>query len=965
MKSSLQLRVLGPVELSIAGQRVDLDSPKVRTLLAALIANRGRVLTVDTLIDMLWGESPPATAHKSIHKYVSQLRRHLGDALLTRPGGYMFDVDASSLDVALFESALDDMQTLDDKSIEDALALWRGEPYPELADTNWGPVETARLNELRFQAVETLVDRRLEAGRHRDLIGNLETMVAADPFRERLWAQLMIAYYRSGRQSDALAAYQRLRRALEEGLGLDPSPELRDLEERILLHDPSLAPPPEPVASNLPRHLSSFVGRNNEISELSDLLSDHRLVTLVGTAGSGKTRLATETAGAILDRFTEDGVWFVDLSPTRSPDQVVDAVAAPLGVGRLGTQDTETLLVDYLSSRHLLLIMDNCEHVLAKVAEVTQRLLERSPRLIVLATSRERLGIPGEVVVDVTPLPYPGEDEAATLDFDAVQLFVDRVRAVTGEEDPGEALGLVGEIVRRLDGIPLALELAAARTRGLGLVGLRENLNERFSLLSSASGTDRHQTLQAAIDWSYLHLDPPEQILFARLSVFRGGFDLKAAVEVCGDTPLEAQSVPALLAGLVDKSLVEGRGGERRRYRLLETLREYSLRMLDPSEASGLRDAHAAYYCRFAEEAASHLRGPDQTSWRGALRSDQDNMRKALNWAATTSPETLVRLAVALGVFWDSVGPRVEGHEWLSRAVEMSDGLDPELRIKALLQASDLYSSQHASLPREYAERALAESRAVGDTRNEARALRALSWALALDGRNEEAHRVGMDALALFADHDDPWELALWNERIGQATYRDPEWSIQMLRRALDLYRQVGDRGREALVLYKIAEQLWGSNGDLEKAMELGAEAIRISDELGNTHDGAHARLAYGRMLRRAGRLDESEAVLAETAALLGRQVTRKPVSESSVRVSSAALLWPSAGPRGRRWPGWPESLQTPGPPRLRCRCSAMSMSWEPSSTSRPPRRLKENARLGSSSSRRSWERTPSTRPGC
>jgi tetratricopeptide (TPR) repeat protein len=296
------------------------------------------------------------------------------------------------------------------------------------------------------------------------------------------------------------------------------------------------------------------------------------------------------------------------------------------------------------------------------------------------------------------------------------------------------------------------------------------------------------------------------------------------------------------------------------------------LGVLDPDASSRLRDSHADFYRRFAEEAASHLKGLDQTSWRELLRTDQDNLRKALHWAAATSPETLVRLAVALAVFWDSVGPRREGHEWLRRAVEQSSGLEPGLRIEALLQASDLYSSQHASLPREYAERALAESRAIGDTRNEARSLRALSWALALDGRNEEARTVGMEAAELFADEDDPWELALWNERIGQATYRDPAWSIEMLSRALDLYRQVGDRGREALVLYKIAEQISGSNGDLNKALELGAEAIRLTEELGNAHDAAHARLAYGRMLRRAGRFEESQAVLAEAADQLGKQ---------------------------------------------------------------------------------------------
>ncbi|HET7846456.1 MAG TPA: AAA family ATPase, partial [Acidimicrobiia bacterium] len=644
------------------------------------------------------------------------------------------------------------------------------------------------------------------------------------------------------------------------------------MEERILLHDPSLTPFTGPARHNLPGALTSFVGRSGEMTELIALLDDRRLVVLLGTAGSGKTRLAVETGRALLDRFTEDGVWFVDLAPVRSPDQVADAVAKGLGVGRLGDQDTETVVVDYLSTRRPLLVMDNCEHLLARVAQMTQRLLETSPGLVVMATSRERLGVPGETILDVNPLPYPDVTEPVTEDFDAVRLFIDRVKTIRPDQPLGSSLDVVGEIARRLDGIPLALELAAARAHGLGIVELRDRLDDRFSVLSSPSGIDRHQTLEAAVDWSFRLLNRDEQILLGRLSVFRGGFDLNAAVDVCGYQPLDPSAVPAMVADLVDRSLVVASGGGRRRYNLLETIREYATRVVDPTESARLRDAHADHFLRFAEEAAEHLRGPEQTEWRALLRVDHDNLRKALRWAATTSPETLVRLAVALAVFWDSVGPRSEGHEWLRRAVDVSPGLDPLLRVEALLRASDLYSSQHASLPREYVEQALAEARVIGDPAVEARALRALSWALALDGRTEEARTVGMEALQLFADQDNPWELALWSERMGQASYRDPEWSIGMLHQALDLYRRVGDRSREALVLYKIADQLSGSHGDLEVATDYAERAIAISEEVGNVHDGAHARLEYGKVLRRAGRLGESVEVLGEAVAQLSRQ---------------------------------------------------------------------------------------------
>jgi predicted ATPase len=884
MTTSLHLRVLGPIEVLIDGQRVDLGSPKARMLLAALAVNRGRVVTVGTLVETLWGEEAPATARKSIHKYVSQLRQLLGAALATRPAGYVVDLDDLSIDAVAFENAVKTLTELSDEDIEEALALWRGEPYPELASTDWGPTESSRLTELRLQAMEALVERRLASGRHSEVIGELETMVAAHPFRERLWAQLMLAMYRSGRQSDALAAYQRLRRRLGEELGIEPSSDLKELEERILLHDPSLTPLIGPTRHNLPAALTSFIGRRREMAELTSLLEVSRLVVLLGTAGSGKTRLATETGRAVFDRFSDDGVWFVDLAPVRSADGVADAIAKALGVGRLGDQDTDTILVDHVRARRLLLVLDNCEHLLARVAQVAQRLLEGSPGLVVLATSRERLGVPGESILEVNPLPYPDETEPVTKDFDAVRLFVDRVRAVSRDDDPGMLFDVVGEIVRRLDGIPLALELAAARAHGLGLVGLRDHLDDRFSVLSSPAGIDRHQTLEAAVDWSYRLLSGPEQILFGRLSVFRGGFDMNAAVDVCGHEPLDRPAVAALVAGLVDKSLVVAGGVGRRRYILLETLREFAMRVVDSTESAPLRDAHADYFLRFAEEAAEHLKGPEQTDWRTLLRMDHDNLRKALHWAATTSPEKLVRLAVALAVFWDSVGPRSEGHERLRRAVEVSQGLDPLLRIEALLRASDLYSSQHASLPREYAKQALAEARAIGDRRGEARALRALSWALVIDGRTEEARTVGMEALDLFAGQDDPWELALWSERMGQASYRDPEWSIGMLQQALDLYRSVGDRSREALVLYKIAEQLSGSHGDLELAVDYAERAIAISEAVGNVHDGAHARLEYGKVLRRAGRLGESAAVLSESVT----QLTRQGDERCTVRALSA-----------------------------------------------------------------------------
>ncbi len=863
---TLHVNVLGPLELSVEGEAVDPGSPKARALLVALVLHRGRVASVETLVEMLWGDDPPTTAHKSIHKYVSLLRRPLGDAIVTRTGGYMVDREKVVVDVDRFEEALSGDPDIE--TIRETLALWRGDPYPELADTDAGVAEAGRLGEIRLRAIEALLARQIEAGRAAEVVGDLETLVTTHPYRERLWALLMRALYRSGRQSEALGAFARLRRVLGEELGIDPSPELRTLEEQILLHDPALAPP-APAVHNLPATITSFIGRDTEMEELGRLLATTRLVTLLGPAGSGKTRLAIETGRSHLGRFP-DGVWFIDLAPALSPDQVLESIAKPLGVGRFGEAELGGLLFGYLAERGPLLIVDNCEHLVAKVAETVRTLLERCPRLVVLATSRERLGVTGETIFDVMPLPYPGVDDPVSEVYDAVRLFMDRVRSVTGA---GEGTPeVVGEIVRRLDGIPLALELAAARVRGLGLIELRDHLDDRFSILSSPTGVDRHQTLQAAVDWSYRLLGVPEQVLFRRLSVFRGGFDLDAVVAVCGFEPVEPRTVPTLLSDLVDKSLVTAVGGASRvRYNLLETLREYAAQAADPSESTRLRDAHAGHFLEIAENAQRFLRGPEQREWLALLRTDHDNLLKALRWVATTSPELLARFTIALSPFWDQVGPRAEGHEWTMRAIEVSAGLDPRLRVDLQIEASNLASSKNAAVPRGYALGAVDEARAIGYRLGEARALLALAWAYAIDARTEEANAIGVEAFELLGD-DDPWEQGLWYERMGQASFKDPERSLEMLGRALDIYRTVGDRSREALVLYKVAEQLAGSGRDLEGALAHARSAIEVCEEVGNIHDGAHARLEYGKVLRRAGRFAEAMATLEEALAELTKQ---------------------------------------------------------------------------------------------
>ena len=772
--------------------------------------------------------------------------------------------------------------------LEKGLELWRGDPYPELADVT-DVTERTRLSEIRGSAVEDLMQARLDLGEHDGLVGELEALVSEHPLRERLWGQLMVALYRSGRQSEALQAYQRLRRKLVEELGIDPSEEIQELERRILLHDRGLSLSTTSTGgNNLRPALTSFIGRTAELREVSDLLSSTRITTLIGPAGSGKTRLACEVAAGLVDDFT-DGVWFVDLAPLTSPDQVADAIAAPLGVGGQTGRPTEAILRDYLPGRRLLLIIDNCEHLVARVAHLATDLLQADLDLTVLATSRERLGIPGEVLYEVPPLACPDDDEDIE-DFDAVLLFLERARDADPhfELDPPNRAS-VAEICRRLDGIPLTLELAAARVRSLPPVELRRHLDQRFTLFTSPVRTElaRHQTLQAALDWSYQLLDQREQALFRRLSVFRGGFRPEAAAQICGFEPLDHAQALHLLPELIDKSLVVvdyDPVTARTRYFLWETLREYGQERLDAREAGALRDRHAARFRDLAEEAAAHLRGPQQQAWLRVLADDHDNLRKSLRWSSTTDPETAVRTAIALTDYWDSVGPRAEGHEWLQRAVTLSDMLGSELRIGTRLAASDLFSSAHASVPIQYAEEALAEALRVGDVAGEARALRALSYASTLGERSDEGAELGRRALRIFEGLDDPWETALCLERLGQADYQEPARSMAHLERSLSLYRQVGDRKREALALSKLAERLAQGTGDTMKAAGYAEEAVAICDEMGSLNDHAHALLEYGKILRRLG---EPERAVGTLEKALG-QLSKSGDERCSVRTLTA-----------------------------------------------------------------------------
>jgi predicted ATPase/DNA-binding SARP family transcriptional activator len=682
----LELRILGPVQAVRDGRDVPLGGPKQRAVLALLVMDAGRTVPAGQLAEALWQGSPPPGASKTLRSYVSRLRAALGPevAVMARGGGYALVagpdlVDASRCEqlVGAGQGALGAGETATAANrFSAALALWRGRALADVADVQPLAMEGARLEELRLVAVEGRIEASIALGLHGEAIGELERLVTEYPVRERLWRLLVLALYRSERQADALAAYRRARVMLAEELGLEPGEELRELAQAVLRQE--VAAPPRQEPHVLPKRLTSFLGRGEELAALDRLLGQARLVTLTGVGGVGKTRLAVELAACVLERFP-DGVWLADLAGVSEPELVPSQVMESLGVRQSGDMPVIEALRYRLRSEELLLVLDNCEHLLDSCAPLAAELLGGSPGLRIVATSREPLGVPGEAVFAVPPLAVPAESaEAAAMAMSpAVRLFLDRAAAARTGSDSLATPETVAGICRALDGLPLAIELAAARASALSVAEIETRLADKFRLLAyrrPVTGA-RHQALKAAIDWSYALLSASERSLFRALSVFAGGFRLAEAATVCaGGDEADTLDLVDLLVGkslVVAETLAAGT-----RYRLLETIREYGVNQLDEAgegdEADRVRLRHATAFLDLAE------RERDLTVLAGEL----DNFRAALEWSLAREGEIGPRLAAALGSFWLARGLYQEGQSWLERALAV---VSPGGRLRAEL----------------------------------------------------------------------------------------------------------------------------------------------------------------------------------------------------------------------------------------------------------------------------------------
>ncbi|MEU7893212.1 BTAD domain-containing putative transcriptional regulator [Nonomuraea sp. NPDC049152] len=814
----MRFAILGPLEVHTDdGRPVRVRERKVRTLLADLLAHEGQVVPADRLVDDLWGDEPPADAHAALQTRIWHLRRALEsaepgarDLVVSQAPGYV--LRAADLDAARFRALVAEGR------LDEALDLWRGPALADFADAPFAAATITHLEELRLTALEDQAERRLALGHQVELAA----LVAAHPLRERLRALHMRALYRAGRQSEALDTYARGRALLADELGLDPGRELTALHEAILRQDSSL----DPSASHLPAALTELVGRDADLLRLRASLDRFRLVTLTGPGGVGKTRLAVEAARGL------PGARLVELADSDDPAQAV--------VEAYGLRDESDLSAALRAQRASLLVLDNCEHLIEPTAALAAALLRAVPSLRVLATSREPLAIPGEHVHAVPPL----DAEAAT-------------RLLT-RLAPSLSAGGAATLVPRLDGIPLAIELAATRARTLGIHALAERLDQHLLSAEQRGTPSRQRTLRAVIDWSWDLLTEPERTVLRRLAVHADGCTLEAAERSCAEPGVD---VADTLARLVDRSLLTPGP----RHRLLQTVKTYCLERLDEAgELAAVQGRHAAYYTALAERADPHLRGPDQRAWLATLDAEAANLRAALDHA----PAGLAhRLVDSLAWYWFLRGRLTEARRHLAHALRRG----PDARAAAWLAAFTLLSGEPAD-----------PDAALAGFHDDAAGLARARWflAFALRGIGDDATHLTDLALATFRELGDRWgQAAALSTRAAKALLAGDLTALHDDALAgLDTFRALGDRWGRTRAADQLATHA-EITGDYARATALRTEGLRLIEELGLTSEISWRLSGLGRLALLTGDHERSRSLHTRAKRLAAEQAN-KPAEE-------------------------------------------------------------------------------------
>lgn len=871
----MRVSILGPVDIVRDGETVALRRAKDRAALSVLVARRGSAVPADAMIEALWGAEPPASAGASLQAAVSNVRRALGGRVERTAGGYLLQLDDAELDSAQFETLARDADralragdaTGAERLAADALALWRGDAFGTDAGFPIVSAEASRLDELRACTAEVRAEALIELGRHGPASAELEALAEAHPLRERVCLLRMLALYRAGRQADALRAYQEHRVHLVEKLGIEPAPEVRELERRILEQDPSLMETDHvrdgatSVLGTMPSVFTRLIGREDELALVSKLLEDRAVVTITGAGGTGKTRLAVELARRAA--AAGDHVWFVPLAGVESADLVSVAVGEAIGVReRPGTTVVGVLEVA-ISGRDALLVLDNCEQVVEGAAPFVAELVSALPRVRVVATSRAVLGVAGEAVVRLTSLEVPGDEESAEaeiIQYPAVRLLLDRVMDANPTFKLTQSTSAAAAaIARRLDGMPLALELAAARSRALPLEQVAASLDDL---------TEGELGVKA--DWSYDLLLAVEQAAFRRLAVFAGGSGLDAATSVVSDDALvPASAVPRLLWSLADQSLlVPGAAGGRARYAMLEPLREYALgKLAAAGEEDDARRRHLRWAISLAQHGQAAIGRAGEVDALVALDAETKNLRAALGYAfsSTATAADGAWLALALAPYWSARGWFREGLLWcrqaLAVAVSDTDRFAAQSRIGSYLAQLGQLDEAQSLLE------SLLDESVPDDVR--ASAAQSLATAQLFAGRPEQARTSSETALTLAEGLGDEERVLYAISSLGVcdrfvADYGSAE---DRFRQAAELARSRGDGRHLGLSLANLGA-VAGAQGRPAEARGLLDEAIEVLRPLRAQHLLAAAHGTLGNQLVALDDLPAAEEAYAAAADL-------------------------------------------------------------------------------------------------
>jgi len=850
-QDAMHFMVLGPLQITENGEEIILGGHRQRSVLVLLIVDAGSAVSIDRIVSEIWPDESVETVRDSLYTYVSQLRKALGkDRIARSDGGYRLDLlESDTIDSVTFESAAAQARRLLGSNPEAAsqllgagLDLWRGRPFEGFEDLASLVSEVVRLEELHLNAEEDRSEAELRAG-GTPTAGNLERLCERHPYRERLWGLLARTLYRAGRQVEALRVFTRLRSLLGEDLGLDLSPELARLEEQILLQDPVLEPDALPPQTNVPVPVSSFIGRVDELTLLDKAIHEHRLVTVVGPGGVGKTRLAIEAAGNVAGSF-RDGVWFVDLAQVSQPELVPQAVAAALQVAEQPGQDVVDSIMAFLRARTALLVLDNCEHVADGIATVTAALLEKAPNLKVLATSRRLLGNAGEVRFTLEGLATSSNDESIV---EADRLFEARAAAVLRDfRLDGEHRAVVSSICRRLDGMPLAIELVAARADALSLSDIERLLTRRLALMTDdPAQRSVHRSLQASMDWSYDLLLVGGRRAFDLLGVFEGPFSVDAAAAVLGpDSEIEAVDQIRLLVGASLVQVVAARDGTSL-FRLLETPRMYARAHLVETgtweSAIGRHDAHYRTECGALRSA---FFGRERIAAQQKIELELADYQVAFDRLSERGAnQEALEMAWPLGHLWLFSGRLVDGDRRLDAILDAPEEARDRLRADALTVASFLtIYRQHFDQGVVWADEAIKIYRLIGDDQG-------LAYALARRGH------------VAFVSGDFPTAMATLSESLAlcqKIGYEDgTAWPITLLAQAR---RWSGEENPEIRDMLEDGRRRFIAMGEVYGQVH--ADMI-----LATLHDESLAyRLRYSEEMVRLGERPDADSLIKSAA---------------------------------------------------------------------------------------------------